>query len=63
MRGLKMPFVAGAAAVIALSAISGPRFFPRWDEQNQLIGGLVVGCLFAVVLYAVMRAIVERGRP
>jgi hypothetical protein len=61
MRRLKMPFLAGACSVIAVAAISGPRLFPRWDEQGQLIGGLVVGCLLAVVLYAVMRAIAERA--
>jgi hypothetical protein len=61
MRRLRMPFLAAAASVIIIAVLSGQRLFPRWSEQDQLIGGLVVGALATVVLYAVMRAIAERN--
>jgi hypothetical protein len=57
MGRLKFPFMAGAGAVIALSLILAPRTFPRWNEESQIIGGLIVGILGVVVLYAVMRAL------
>jgi hypothetical protein len=61
MRRLKMPFLAAAASTIIIAVLSGQHLFPRWDAQNQLIGGLAIGVLATVVLYAVMRAIAERN--
>lgn len=61
MRRLKMPFLAAAGSTIIIAVLAGQHLFPRWSEQQQLVGGLVVGALAAVVLYAVMRAIAERS--
>jgi hypothetical protein len=61
MRRLKMPFLAAAGSTIIIAVLTGQHLFPRWSEQDQLIGGLVIGALATVVLYAVMRAIAERN--
>jgi hypothetical protein len=42
MRRLRMPFLAAAGSIIIIAVLSGQRLFPRWSEQDQLIGGLVV---------------------
>jgi hypothetical protein len=61
MRRLKMPFLAGSASLIIIGALAGQHLFPRWESENQLIGGLIIGVLASVVLYAMMRAIAERN--
>jgi hypothetical protein len=61
MRRLMMPFLAGGSSLIIIAVLSGPHLFPRWSSQEQLIGGLVIGVLATVVLYAIMRAIAERS--
>lgn len=57
MGNLKYPFVAGAAALMIGGLLLSPRIFPRMEDAVMLAGGLLLGALASVVLYAVMRAI------
>jgi hypothetical protein len=60
MRRLLYPLLGGSASLVILSLLFSSRFFPRWGDAQQLLGGLAVGALASVVLYAVMRAVAER---
>jgi hypothetical protein len=58
---LKWPFVAGAAAIMMISALFSEDLFPhRASYVDRLAGGLFFGGLGVAILYAVMRVIMER---
>jgi hypothetical protein len=62
MGRLLYPFLAGSAALIILGLVISPALFRRSYESGLLMPlGILIGVLASVVLYAVMRAIVERG--
>ena len=41
-----------SVAVLFASVLLAPRIFPRWEEATQIVGGLVLGAVASVVLYA-----------
>lgn len=64
LKTLKYPFIAGAGASMILG-ITVARFFtgyshPDWDDY--LPTGIAIGFCLVVILYAVLRAIVDAKR-
>lgn len=59
---LRVPYVAAASAIIALAVIFFAHDADRSAAPMAIVSGLVVGVLFAVTLYAVMRSLASRPR-
>jgi hypothetical protein len=55
MRRLFGWFVVGSTALLCASVIYSSQIFPDWGQPTQIVGGLVLGTLASVVLYALMR--------
>ena len=60
MGRLGSSFVVGSTALLCASVIFGSRIFPSEAAAIQIVGGLVLGVLASIVLYAVMETVARQ---
>jgi hypothetical protein len=53
-------FVVGSTALLCTGVIFGSRIFPSEAAAVQIVGGLVLGVLASIVLYAVMETMARQ---
>jgi hypothetical protein len=57
MGRLWFPFIAASGALMIGAVVFSPLLFWRWRDEQQLLGGILLGIIASVVLYGIMRAI------